>query len=828
MIRNVSIFAFLLLLLQIINAYGQSPNTLLKGTVIDVSENQPLENAVVRIVSAKDSEIKFGMLTDSKGEFEFSNIPNSMYKLTISFIGYADYTSDIKLDKNAPRQDLGKIVLQSSQDSTATIEVNAERLYFENKENMKVYNIEKNIISESGTASDVLKNIPSVTVDSEGKVSIRGNSNIIFLVNGNQSGILSTDPASSLDLIPSNMIESIEIISNPSAKYEAEGITGIVNIVLKRNVVRDNSSDNFIISLNAGTLDKYGISVNANIKREKFSLLASYSFRRINMKADGHTYTQNYLNSLLYYQNQENHLRNRLTSHTGNVGFDYYLSDKDILNLSASYSDRGRIRSENTLYRNFDINYVPVKFYNRNNTFDISGYGMDFSASYKKVFSKEHFLNISSQYSNSKENLILGINQKLYNLDGTPSDSLPYLEKDYTENKFQIVNFQTDYVNLIENFGKIETGIKSLYRKTDSYFNVDYFDYNLNNWAQYLLLNNDFVYDEYINALYGIYSNKYKQFSYQAGIRLEQTNTTANQLNMNFESKKNYLDIFPSVFLKQMLSGNSDIALSYSRRINRPTTFMLNPFVNNADPLVLRFGNPDLMPEYINSFELGYNYYFPTLSVSPTVFFRNVNDVMTRYIYADTSGRSYFTYRNLEKSDTYGAELILNGSIFKWWYFNSNLSYLKIEYSGNEGNNNNYDTWIGKLYSSFPLTPDFEIQMLFSYQGKTSGAMGINETPQISQQGTSTLVQGLNEPNYYLDIALKKDFFGKKLSVIFKVIDVFNTSKYESVIFDNDFYSEYYRKRASRAAFLTLTYRFGSDGKMKNGKKPLLEEHEEN
>jgi len=546
------------------------------------------------------------------------------------------------------------------------------------------------------------------------------------------------------------------------------------------------------------------------------------------MKADGHTYTQNFLNSLLYYQNQENHLRSRLSSHTGNIGFDYYLSDNDILNLSASYSNRGRTRTEETLYRNFNINYFPELFYNRNNAFDISGYGFDISASYKKIFSKDNYLNISSQYSNSKEDLVLKINQALYNTDGTPADSLPYLENNYTENKFSIINFQADFVKTFTDGGKIESGIKSLYRKTDSYFKADYFDYGINNWAQYILLKNDFVYNEYINALYGIYSNKYGKFSYQAGMRLEQTNTIANQLNLNMEHKRSYLDIFPAVFIKQMLTDNSEVAISYSRRINRPTTFMLNPFINNADPQVLRFGNPDLNPEYINSMELGYSYYFPSLSVTPNLFFRNVNDVMTRYIYADSSGRTYFTYRNLAKSNTYGAELILNGNLFNRLYFNSNITYLKVEYSGNEGNNNKYDTWIGKLYASIPLLLELEVQILFSYQGKTSSAMGIGDTPQISGGTSATLVQGLNEPNYYLDIAIKKDFFDKKLSVILKAIDIFNTSIYESVIFDNDYYSEYYRKRASRIGFLTLTYRFGSDGKMKNGKKPLLEEHDEN
>jgi outer membrane receptor protein involved in Fe transport len=241
--------------------------------------------------------------------------------------------------------------------------------------------------------------------------------------------------------------------------------------------------------------------------------------------------------------------------------------------------------------------------------------------------------------------------------------------------------------------------------------------------------------------------NHTRNIVFDFGVRLEQTNTNANQLNMIYNSDKNYLDIFPSLYLKQLLTNNSEITFSYSKRINRPSTSMLNPFVNNADPQVLRYGNPDLQPEYVNSFELGYNYYFPVLTVSSSVFYRNINDVMTRYIYADSSGISYFTYKNLAKSDTYGVEIILNGNIFKWLYFNSNLTYLKVSFSGNEGKKNNYDSWVGKVNSSFTLPANFEIQLLFNYQGTTSAAMGVGDQTFFSGGSKVSLAQGLSEPD---------------------------------------------------------------------------------
>lgn len=827
MLRKSTALAILIMIFVSFNLNGQDLNTSLKGLVIDGTDNKVLENAIVRIVSAKDSTKKFGMVTDSKGEFEFKDLAYSKYRITISFIGYLDYSNEVKVNQSTPQVDLGKIVLKGSQDSTSTIEVNAERYYYENKDNMKVYNVEKNIISESGTASDVLKSIPSVTVDSEGRISIRGNSNVVFLINGNQSGIIGSDPTTSLDLIPSNMIESIEIINNPSAKYESEGITGVVNIVMKKNSETGKPTENFSISLNAGTEDKYNVSATANIKRKTFSLLGSYNFRLFNMSANGNTETQNFLNDSLYFQNQINKVSNRLYSHTGNFVLGYYPDKENEFGISATYNNKQRTRNENTTYRNYDVTNNPVYFYDRKNIFDIEGNAFDLSAFYKKTFAKEHFINISSLYSYSKDNLDLGITQTYLNTDNTPKDSLPYLENDLTESKLRIYSLQGDYSHPINDKSKLETGIKGLYRENDAYFSASYFNNNNNLWEDINTLNNDFIYKEYISAIYGNYSNKYKQLTFQAGIRLEQTNTKANQINMNYIKDRSYLDIFPNVYLKQLINSKSEVGFNYSRRINRPGTSMLNPFVNNADPQVLRYGNPDLQPEYINSFELGYTYYFPGVSATSSFFYRDINDVMTRYIYIDSNGASNFTYRNLANSRTYGLEILLNGSIFKWWSFNSNITYLKVSFSGNEGNNNNYDSWVGKINSSITLPENIEFQLLFNYQGRTSAAMGVGDQTFFSGGTRVSLAQGYNEPDYYLDIALKKDFFNKKLSLVFKVIDVLNTSKYKSVISDNSFYTEYYRKRNSRVAFLTLTYRFGSDGKSQNGKKKLLEEHNE-
>lgn len=801
--------------------------TLVKGVVLDSADKKPIENAIIKIISVKDSTNRQGTSANKSGEFELRDIGYSKYKIIISFIGYSDYSSEIKVNGNTPQVDLGKIFLNPSLDSTATIEVNAERYYFENKDNMKVYNVEKNMISESGTASDVLKSIPSVTMDSDGRISIRGNSNVVFLINGNQSGILSSDPNASLDLIPANMIESIEIINNPSSKYESEGITGIVNIVLKKNTETEKSKNNFSISLNAGTQDKYNFSANANIKRNKYSLTASYNFRLFNMSVNGTTGTTNFLNDTLHFLNQVNNVANRLQSHTGNLAFGFFPDKNNEFNISMAFNNRARTREENTFYRNYDIEYNPVLFYGKKNIFDISGNGLDLSAFYKKTFSKEHFINIASQFSYSKDDLDLRMKQSFFNTDNTPKDTLPYLENDFTESRLKIFSVQGDYTLGLENIGKIEAGIKGIYRENDSYFNVNYYDYASSNWENKISMKNDFEYKEYINSVYGIYSGGYRNLSYQAGIRIEQTNSKANQLNINFFKEKNYIDIFPSLYIKQIITNKSEIAFNYSRRINRPGTAMLNPFVNNADPQVLRFGNPDLQPEYINSFELTHNYYFPVLSVTTSLFFRNINDVMTRYIYADNNGTSYFTYKNLAHSNTYGVELLLNGNILKWWYFNSNLTYLKVAYAGNESKNSEYESWVGKINCGFKLPGNFEVQFLFNYQGKTSGVMGIGDQNYVMGGARVTLAQGFNEPDYYLDIAIKKDFFNKKLTVVFKVIDILNTSKFKSEISDNTFYAEYYRKRNSRMAFLTFTYRFGSDDKSQNGKKKLLEEHTE-
>jgi outer membrane receptor for ferrienterochelin and colicin len=818
------IYLFILLLLSLPTLlFSQSS---LKGIVFDANDKKPIENAVVKIKSEKDSSVVYGMATNSDGKFEFKDVVFSNYKLRVSYIGYSDFTFEVKVNKSSPNADLGIIFLKPSMDSTSTIEINAERYYYENKDNMKVYNVDKNIISESGTISDVLKSIPSVTVDSDGKVSIRGNSNVVFLINGNQSGIIGSDP-SSLDLIPSNLVESIEIINNPSAKYESEGITGVVNIVLKKNAGNGESEDNFSVSLNAGTEDKYNFSATAGIKRKTFSLLCSYNFRLFNMSINGTTNSQNFLIDSLYFQNQLNKITNRLYSHTGNAALGYTPDKENEFSFSATYNNKQRTRNENTSYQNYDVAYIPVNFYDRKNLFDTYGNALDLSAFYKKTFAKDNYLNISSLYSFSKDNMELEITQTFLNTDGSPKDTLPYLENNFNESKLNIFSLRADYSLPLKNKSKIESGVTGLYRNNESSFRAEYFNNTNNLWEDINKRNDNFIYKEYIGALYGIYSNKYKQLSFQAGLRLEVTNTNANQLNSGYSKDKNYMDLFPSIYLKQTINNKSEAAFNYSRRINRPGTYMLNPFVNDADPQILRFGNPDLEPEYINSFDLSYTYYLTGVSATTSLFYRDINNVMTRYIYADSNGTSYFTYRNLASSGTYGIEMLFNGNIFKWWSFNSNITYLKVSYSGNEGNNNDYDSWVGKLNTAITLPEDIEFQLLFNYQGRTSAAMGIGDQTYFSGASKVSLAQGYNEPDYYLDVAIKKNFFNRKLSLVFKVIDLLNTSKYETVISDTNFYTEYYRKRNTRIAFLTLTYRFGSDGKPQNGKKKLLEEHNE-
>lgn len=795
--------------------------TKITGRVLDAESSKPIESATVQIYSLKDTtKLVKGNATDKDGNFVLADFRPGRYELRVSVIGYN--TSKIKevdvLPAN-PEVSVGDIKIKAgSEFVTSEITVEAEKNLMEMGIDKKIFNVEKDIMSQSGSATDILRNIPSITVDSDGNVSLRGSGNVKILINGKPSGLLSSDPASVLEQIPANTIERVEVINNPSAKYDPEGMAGIINIVLKKGQ-QETTGYNFNLNLNAGTKDKYNVTTGLAYKTKGWNFYGNYSLRFFHMYPTGTLERTNFLSDSSFYLKETDNSYMKMLGHLGTVGIDYDINKDNFVGASVSYSHRDRNRNSTSLYQNYNQIYNPTFYYDRNNSDDEVESGIDANLNYKKKFEKRgQELSASFQYSNSIENNTLNIVQRDLDFNNNPLPGNNYRENDYTNERFDSYSIQADYThplkediaNPTKTKSKFEVGFKSLFRKTDSDFKVEDYDYTTNSFLPNNFLSNDFLYKEQIHAVYGTFDNNYKNFGYQIGLRLEEAITRSEQKVTNSVYDNNYFSWFPNIFMKQGISTTTEAQISFTRRINRPRLQNLNPFVDYSDPQNLRYGNPYLKPEYINGVELGFVKYLTTVALTSSVFYRITEDVITRYITVDSNGISTMTPKNLNKATSYGLELIGNGSLTKWWYFNASASYFRTLLDGNlnstELNNSGY-SWTAKLVSNMTFPKIIDVQLSMFLQGK-------NVTP-----------QGYTEPMFSADLAFKKDFLKKRIALGLRISDLFNTQKFGFNSNTSTFNTTFERRRDSRTLFLTFTYRMGTDEKKQQKKKPNQEEN---
>lgn len=821
----------------------KNENGKISGVVYDKDTRSPLADATVQLIRRSDTSIVASCPTKKNGSFELT-APYEKYKLVVSFIGYKDYVLRVSITQQKPELLIDTILMSQGTETTEEIEVVEDAPIMENQIDKKVYNVEKSIVSESGSVVDALKNLPSVTVDSDGKVYLRGSSNVNILINGMPSATLGSDPSTVLEQISSKMVETIEIMSNPSSKYDPEGTSGIINIVLKK---KQDDGVNGTVSLNAGTGDKYTSSLNLTVRKNKFTLNGNYSFRLFNMKGDGSSYKKTFLGDTTYFYNQLSDNSDRMSSHFGTLGVDYEYSKKSLFSLSGNYNYRGMEMQDNSINTNWsNINLNPSVYFNsvsKNN----KGYGMDINARHRLKF------------ETPKKELVTSIQYSKMNMEDANwtkktnfyTNSLLLSQRDSTTNNMEMFSFQSDFTIPVGNaelkdnsnsttpnnnppgpgpmgpgnpsgpnsgtstssgtISKVEMGIKGAFRTLNSDYKSNYYDTSSQNWLYNGLTSNNFEYKEQILSAYTNYTNKIFDIGYQFGLRLEQAYTKSNQLTTKENYENNYFSFFPSIYLTKTFAKTNEFQVSYTRRINRPHTFMLNPFTDYSDLQNLRKGNPNLKPEYINALEFSYMKYFSYLSASASVFYRNVNDAINRIVSVVDSTTSISTFANVSKSSSYGLEFVLSGSITKWWSINGSTSYSKTTVTGDNvagGTNNSGDVWSGKLMSSFSFKNLFDIQLSYFYSGKMVTA------------------QGSMDPMQVMDIAIKKDFFDKRASLNLRISDVLNTMKFAVASTSSTFDYSFSRRRDSRAVLLTLTIRFGADPLKNQNKKTTEQENQ--
>ncbi len=772
---------------------GPSSKATLKGQIVDESGDLPLEYATITLFAQKDSSMVTGGITDDKGVFLIETRPGRFYA-QVEFLGYQLLTlDDIQLGKENLHQDLGKVTMRSDSETLVEVEVRAEKSQMQMSLDKRVFNVGKDLANTGASAEDILNNVPSVNVDIEGNVSLRGSDNVRILIDGKPSGLVGVDNANGLRSLPSNMIDKVEVITNPSAKYEAEGMTGIVNIILRKE---KKKGINGSVDVSAGFPENYGIGVNLNVRRNKFNFFTNYGLSYRSNPGNGYVYQEIYRNGLTEISDQTRRTERSGLSNSFRFGSDYYFSEKSILTVALMY----RKSDEDNFGRYTYLDYLgstnPQDFIGKSERTDDEledESSLQYSLNYSKKFDRkgqEFTFNI--QYEDDLEEESSDFREQFFNVDQTSNIPDLLQRSKNSESNFEWL-FQTDYVHPFNEDGRFEIGLRTTIRDIRNNYLVEEFEDNI--WRSVTDLSNNFLYDENIHAAYAIIGDKKGQFSYQLGLRGELSDVKTELEQTSEINDRNYFNLFPSAHLTYEFANSNSIQLSYSRRIRRPRFWDLNPFFSFSDSRSYYSGNPNVDPEFTNSYELGYIQYWDKGSLSSSIYYRHTDGVISRLTERGlVDGDSLFITKpqNLATEDAYGFEFTFSYNPDKWLRLSGDVNLFRAITDGtNLGSTFEADaiTMSGRLTSQMTLWKQLETQIRFNYRAP-------RET-----------TQGRRKALYMMDLGISKDIWKKKGTLTLSVRDVFNSRKRRYETFGPDFYREGEFQWRSRVATLKLNYR---------------------
>ncbi len=762
------------------------------GNVFDSETNDPLEYATVSFFNKKENKIETGGITDSKGHFSIP-VKAGVYDISIEYISYKKQTIlNRTLNKN---ENIGNFYLEINLEALQAVEVIAERTTVELKLDKKIYNVGKDLTVRGGTVSDVLDNVPSVSVDVEGNVSLRGNDNVKILINGKPSGLVGLNSTDALRQLPAESIERVEVITSPSARYDAEGTAGILNIILRRSKLQGL---NGAITTNVGYPYSAGISGNVNYRTGDFNFFntTSYSYRESPGKSITKTEYFNESGPNTFLNENRTFDRNSHGLNT-NFGVEWYITDSASLTTSLLYRDSNQNQDATNTVREFDNIGNLLNKSIRFDPEDSKDNTTQYSVNYNKIFdgNSEHKLTFDFQYETSDED-----EKSLISQDGNDAERVETIEK---QDKILL---QSDYVLPIGEQSQFELGYRGNFNTLDTDYTLEF-----NNNGIYELdtdVSNNLIYKEYVNALYTQFGSKIKdKFSFLLGLRMESTRISINQITSNDLQKKNYESLFPTVNLAYEFSEDQSITFGYNRRISRPRSRFINPFPSRSSATNLFQGNPDIDPSFANKIDFGYLNRFGKITLNSSVYYEHATDVFT-FITEDTGETALVggteipvikrSPINLATNDRYGFEFTLNYRPSNKWNLNGNFNLFQ---SKTEGFYNDVDygaenlSWFARLNNKYTLPGKIDWQTRMMY-------MGPSEDAQNKRKGM-----------FSLDLAFSKDLFKDKASLAFNVSDLLNTRKRQVTSTTSTFesYSEFqWRQRSFNVSF---TYRFNQQKK---------------
>ena len=782
-----------------------------KGRVYDSSTGHPMEYATIRACTLPDKTFVSGCVTDPSGHFTME-LEKGRYELEIQYMGFVTTHKTINLDGTKSTVDVGKINLSPDSRMLEEVNVVAEKSTYEMTLDKHVFNVGKDVGNTAGNAIEVLENIPAVSVDVEGNVSLRGDDGVRILIDGKESGLSGMSTQDALRTLQGDMIERVEVITNPSVRYDAEGSAGIINIILKKD---KRQGFNGAVNLRTGYPWMYGASLSGNYRLKRWNFFGSYGFNSRSNIGGGVNQTKRFdiidgdtiFNQLT---DQTTERRMRRMGHNVRVGADYYVTDRDIVSAAFVYR-YGRLETHPVVKYLDEYPLLGTSTYDERAE-DYAEYEPMYEATldYDKTFERKgRSLKANLRYFTNAENSSSDITENIY-----PNQEMQQLlnaiyQKTGNDQSMRNLQASVDYVHPFLTKAQWEIGAKYTNRNINSLSEVTEQD----STGQFHPLSDycyDYEYNEQVAALYTSLGNEWGRWSGQVGLRSEMTDILTNLKDYAYDpiqgwhdsinGGKPYLDFFPSAHLNYSVNEFNQFQVSYTRRIRRPGFWQMSPFRSYNDNRNIRMGNPALTPTYMDSYELGYIHFWDKASFNFTTYYRHGTNMIRNYTYED-DGVFYSMPVNFGKADDFGVEMVAQGQMTKWWNLNGNVNFFRSHFDGTINDKVYNDaTWMlfGRAVSKFKVSNWFDLQL-------TAHIMGPHKEP-----------LGMHKGNWWMDLAVSKEILHGNGTITFNVRDLFNSRSWGGESWGDGFW-QYSTSTWNRRSFsLNFNYRINQQNMKRN------------
>ena len=818
----------LLLVIATVTALAQGQ---IRGLILDKNTSEAMSFVSVALTPQGETAPTMGASSDSEGKFHFKNVKFGTYTLTLSFVGYKEVRKQVELNEKNHTISFAALYMKEDATTLNEVQVTGQRSAMKLEVDRKSFDVAGMVTSAGLSASELLEQVPSVEVDNDGNVSLRGNTSVEVWINGRSSGLTSDNQAQVLQQLPAESIERIEVIDNPSAKFSAEGSAGIINIILKK----DRKAGYYgSVQVGANTRGGANTSLSLNYNSSKFDAFLNVGYRHMENSGKNESEQDNLVDGIAksyerhYTENSQ--LGNNLFSR---AGFTWHADEKNDLGLTGMFMTGKRKSSSSTPYYYGDyteageiLNHTRLRNNSSNNPMRFAF--IEFN--YRHLFSEKHFIDFTASHMNMRMD-----NNNFYQDSIWYEDEAIDPHSSYQSRPMKVRNHHSDiklqYENAINDKVKLEAG----YNGSFSHESSPQESFEADNWYGIGMTEdkayfNRFVYDNDIHALYASLSYKFNKLSIMAGLRGEYWRINTESLNWQQEHgeaekdkpfKKDYFQLFPSLFMSYQITQSQQLQLNYTRRLRRPWGGELNSFRNTSDASIISFGNPLLTPEFSNSFSLNYLKTWEQHSLLVSAYYRPTTDVIQRVNYRNTSDNlMYRTPENVAKSTATGVEITAKNKLWKILDLttNVNLYHYKLDaFSYNiEGQTVNGEaqdnfTWNARIMAALRLPYDISVQVTGTYNSR------------------QVITQGHRPASYVVDMGVRKNFLNRMFTLSVNCRDLLNSRKWESYT-NSDTFSRYQlNRRRSRTVNFTLTWNFGNQsGKKKSVERPEEEEEYNN